>query len=92
MIIRILGEGQFELDAEKLADFNELDEAVEHAINVGDAEEFRGALTRLLTEVHEMGTPVADDVITESDLVLPAADSTLEEVKEMLSEEGLLPG
>ncbi len=92
MIIRILGEGQYQVDAEKLADLNDLDRAVEHAISVGDVEEFRAALTRLLTEVHDYGTPVADDVFTESDLVLPPADATLEDVKAMLSDEGLLPG
>ncbi len=92
MIIRILGEGQYEVDAAKLADLNDLDGAVEHAISVGDVEEFRTALTRLLSEVHEYGSPVADDVFVESDLVLPAADATLDEVKEMLSDEGLLPG
>jgi hypothetical protein len=92
MIIRILGEGQYEVDAEKLADLNDLDRAVEHAIGVGDVEEFRTALRRLLAEVHEFGTPVADDVFTESDLVLPPSDATLDDVKEMLTDDGLLPG
>jgi hypothetical protein len=31
-------------------------------------------------------------VFVESDLVLPSADATLEDVKQMLSDEGLLPG
>jgi cell fate (sporulation/competence/biofilm development) regulator YlbF (YheA/YmcA/DUF963 family) len=92
MIVRILGEGQYEIDAAKLADLNELDKAVEHAIKVDDQLEFRQALTRLLTEVHEKGVPVADDVFTESDLVLPPSDATLAEVTQMLSDEGLLPG
>jgi hypothetical protein len=92
VIIRILGEGQWEVDAAKLADLNELDRHVEHAIKVSDNIEFREALTRLLTEVHEEGTPVPDDVFIESDLVLPPSDATLEDVKAMLSDEGLLPG
>lgn len=92
MIVRILGEGQYEIDPAQLPDLNELDRAVEHAIDAGDEQEFRQALTRLLQEVHEGGTPVADDVFVESDLVLPAADATVEDVKAMLSDEGLLPG
>ncbi len=92
MIVRILGEGQYEIDAEQLPDLNELDRAVEHAIEVGDEDEFRDALGRLLSEVHAGGTPVADDVFVQSDLVLPAGDATLEDVKAMLSDEGLLPG
>jgi hypothetical protein len=92
MIIRILGEGQYQIDAAQLADLNELDSSVEHAISVGDTAEFRAALTRLLAEIHEKGTPVANDVFVESDLVLPAADATLDEVRKYLSDEGLLPG
>lgn len=92
MIVRVLGEGQFEIEAEQLPDLNQLDQAVEHAINVGDEDEFRRALGRLLAEVHESGRPVADDVFVESDLVLPGSDATLSEVKQMLSGEGLLPG
>jgi hypothetical protein len=92
MIIRILGEGQYEIEASQLQDLNELDQAVEHAISVGDVAEFRQALTRLLSEIHEKGTALADDVFVESDLVLPGADATLQDVEEMLSDDGLLPG
>jgi len=92
MIIRILGEGQYEIEASQLEDLNELDRAVEHAISVGDVAEFRQALTRLLSEIHEKGTALADDVFVESDLVLPGADATLQDVEEMLSDDGLLPG
>lgn len=92
MIIRILGEGQYEIDAAALDDLNELDAAVEHSISVGDVAEFRQALSRLLTEIHEKGTALADDVFVESDLVLPPADATLDDVRAMLSEDGLLPG
>jgi len=69
-----------------------VDRAVEHAISVGDVAEFRQALTRLLSEIHEKGTALADDVFVESDLVLPGADATLQDVEEMLSDDGLLPG
>jgi hypothetical protein len=92
VIVRIIGEGQYEISPEQLPDLNELDTKVEQAIAAGDEQGFRDALTRLLAEVHEGGVPVADDVFVESDLVLPAADATIEEVAAMLEEEGLLPG
>ena len=40
------------------------------------------------------GTRVPDEELEDSDLILPAADSTLEEVQQLLSEseEGLIPG
>ena len=39
------------------------------------------------------GTPVPDDELVDSDLILPDVDATLEEVQELLSgsEEGLVP-
>jgi hypothetical protein len=92
MIVRILGEGQYEVSPDQLPDLNEVDRLVERAIQQGDEEGFRSALARLLTEVHEGGTQLGEDVFVESDLVLPGPDATLEEVAAMLDDEGLLPG
>jgi hypothetical protein len=41
--------------------------------------------------VRELGTPIPLDRLVESDFVLPMADSTLDEVEAMMSEEGLIP-
>lgn len=90
MIVRIQGEGQFRLPDDTLAELNDLDAAVEAALD--DAEAFPGALTALLDRVREVGIPVADDELTGSDIILPASDSTPEEVAAILTEEGLLPG
>jgi len=92
MIVRILGEGQYEVSPERLPDLNEIDRAVEAAIEARDETSFRDALVRLVGEVREGGTPLADDVFVESDLVLPGPEATLDEVAAMLDEEGLLPG
>ena len=35
---------------------------------------------------------MADDYIGPSELILPGADATLDEVRELLSDEGLIPG
>ncbi len=32
------------------------------------------------------------DSLDESDLILPAADATIEDVRELLSDDGLIPG
>jgi hypothetical protein len=39
-----------------------------------------------------VGTPVGEDVLVPSDLLLPHADATLDEVRDLLGEEGLIPG
>jgi hypothetical protein len=92
VIVRVLGEGQYEISPEKLPDLNEIDVEVERAIKARDEDGFRQALARLLAEVHEGGTLLGDDVFVESDLVLPGPDAGLDEVAAMLDEEGLLPG
>jgi hypothetical protein len=92
MIVRILGEGQFEVADAELTRLNELDAAVEAEIDAGTEESFRARLTELLDGVREVGAPLADDSLEDSDLILPPADATLEEVREMLSDDGLIPG
>jgi hypothetical protein len=92
MIVRILGEGQRELPADSLAELNTLDVALESSCEAGEHEAFSAALAALLARVRELGTVVADDYLGPSDLVLPSADASLTEVKELLSDEGLIPG
>ncbi len=93
MIVRILGEGQWELDddSDVVAELNAHDSVVEAAVEADDEETFRTALTQLLSAVRSRGTLVAADSLKESDLILPMADATIEEVRELLSDEGLIP-
>jgi hypothetical protein len=58
----------------------------------GDEEGFRRTLGALLEAVRRLGTPLPDDALEPSELILPSPDATLEEVREMLSEDGLIPG
>ncbi|MGV8846233.1 PspA-associated protein PspAA [Tessaracoccus sp.] len=95
MIIRIIGLGQWSMEPDELLAMNGIDEAVEKAVADGDQEALRVALVRLVAAVQERGTAVPDDVIVESDLVLPDADATVDEVKGLLDSTqefyGLLP-
>jgi hypothetical protein len=94
MIVRILGEGQWRVDEGSLPDLNRLDDAVEEAVSTDDQAELAGALQALLAEVRGSGTPVPDDELSDSDLILPGADSSLAEIRALLSSsgEGLIPG
>ena len=92
MIVRIAGEGQYEVDDSALDGLNTLDSAVEQALDAGDENAFRSSLKTLLDEVRSAGTPVAEDKIVPSDLLLPHAEATLDEVRDLLGEEGLIPG
>ncbi|MEU6004901.1 MULTISPECIES: PspA-associated protein PspAA [unclassified Streptomyces] len=92
MIVRIMGEGQVRLADGHLADLNKLDDELLAEMEKGDGPGFRRTLSALLSRVRELGEPVPDDSLEPSDLILPAADATLEEVRDLLSDDGLIPG
>lgn len=58
----------------------------------GDGPGFRATLQALLARVRELGTPLPDDSLEPSELILPSPDATLEEVRDMLRDDGLIPG
>ncbi len=92
MIIRILGEGQLRVDDSAADELNVLDAALGRAVNAGDEQAFRSALAALLDRVRSLGTPLAEDAIEPSDLILPYSDAGLEDVRGMMAGEGLIPG
>ena len=92
MIVRILGEGQVDVPDGELDSLNELDAALQGAVDGGDENGFQQSLTALLSRVRQVGRPLPDDEIVPSDLVLPSADASLAEVRELLGDEGLIPG
>ena len=87
-----LAPGQLEVAESATAELNELDAALEKAVNAGDEEAFRPALTALLDRVRALGTPLATDALEPSELILPRAEADLEEVRSMLTGEGIIPG
>lgn len=93
MIVRILSEGQWELSDDAVRTLNSLDDEVENAVQTGDEAELAAALHALLEQVRSAGTPVPDEDLRDSDLILPGSDATLAEVQELLSgsDEGLVP-
>ncbi|GLF94101.1 PspA-associated protein PspAA [Streptomyces yaizuensis] len=92
MIVRIMGEGQVELADRHFAELNRLDDELLAELEQGDEPGFRRTLAALLARVREVGEPLPDDVLEPSELILPAPDATLREVRAMLGDEGLIPG
>ena len=95
MIVRILGEGQYRLEDAELDILNALADDVEAAAVAGDEEWLKRALERLLAEVRSQGVVLDDDLLIDSDLILPDADAGVEQVREWIgrSDEhsGLIP-
>jgi hypothetical protein len=92
MIVRISTEGQYEVADRDMPELNELDNAAVVACETTDEQGFHTALTRLLDLVRAKGTPVPDDELVGSDIILPPPDLSLEEAKTAFQGEGLIPG
>ncbi|MFE2550051.1 hypothetical protein ACFXGI_16080 [Streptomyces sp. NPDC059355] len=92
MIVRIMGEGQVKVADGHFAELNKLDDELLSEMESGDEEGFRRTLGALLDAVRQLGAPLPDDALEPSELILPAPDASLDEVREMLSDDGLIPG
>ncbi|MCP9208483.1 PspA-associated protein PspAA [Streptomyces sp. NEAU-Y11] len=92
MIVRIMGEGQVQVAESHLHALNKLDDELLTEVESGDQDGFRRTLGALLDAVRSAGEPLPDDSLEPSELILPAPEATLEEVKAMLKDDGLIPG
>lgn len=88
MIVRILGDGPYELDDGEAGAVNQLDEALGAALDQHDASSLQTVLAQLIAHVRSEGTPVPADDLRPSDLVVPHEGSTIDEVKALLASEG----
>ena len=62
MIVRVLGEGQYDVDDAHAELLNGLDSGLERAVESGDETAFRAALAELLSQVRTVGERLPDDV------------------------------
>jgi hypothetical protein len=91
MIVRISGEGQYRLGDEDAARLNELENAVVAVVEGGREDGFDEAFSAVLDYVRANGTPVGDDEIETSDVIIPPADISFEEAGKDFTGEGLIP-
>jgi len=91
MIVRISGEGQYELpdtDAERL---NELDNRAVATAEQNDEAGFRELWTQMLELVRAEGNELSEDELVESDVILPPRDISFAEAQGEFTGEGLIP-
>ena len=91
MIVRIMSEGQYRLTDEVRARVNELDNACVAAVERGDEADFQRSFAQLLELVRNDGSPVPDDELASSDVLVPPPDTSYEEAAKEFSGEGLIP-
>jgi hypothetical protein len=91
MIVRISGEDQYRLDDGEGERLNELECRVGEIVESGSEDGFEDAFAALLDFVRSNGTPVGDDELEGSDVILPPADVTFQEAAGEFTGEGLIP-
>lgn len=91
MIVRIMGEGQYDVADVDQDTLQKYDNQVETAVKNQDVEAARASLNELHDYVISHGKPVSDDYLGTSDFVIPFVDSSLEEITELLTGEGFIP-
>ena len=92
MIVRISGEGQYRLDDADTQPLNELESKVVAIVEAGSEDGFGDALAAMLDYVRSHGTPLAEDELVGSDVILPPGDTSFEEAGREFTGEGLIPG
>jgi hypothetical protein len=88
MIVRILGDGQFDVPESERDTLHRLEAALNAAVEGDDEAAFGTALAAVVAEVRRVGSGLPPDSFTASDLVLPFDDATLDETKALLAEPG----
>lgn len=86
MVVRILHEGQWELPGEALAQLKQLDDQLMQLVASADEEGYQRVFSDIVALIRTSGRPLATEELRESDLVVPAADSTLEDVRRLFLE------
>lgn len=91
MIVRISGEGQYNVPDDLYDELNRLDNETVEAVESDDEDTFTLAFAKLIELVRTRGTRLGDDELHESQVILPPADLTLAEAEHEFTGEGLLP-
>ena len=91
MIVRISGEEQYRLEDSDRERLNELENKVVAIVEAGEVDGFKDAFAALLDFVRSHGSPVGDDELEGSDVILPPADVSFQEASRDFTGEGLIP-
>jgi hypothetical protein len=91
VIVRLMGEGQWRIADGVHERLNEIDEEAMAAIDAGDEAALDATLERMWALVKAEGTRLADDDLSPSDVLIPPSDLTLEETRQLIESEGLIP-
>ncbi len=91
MIVRLMGEGQYRVSDELRERLEALDDEAMEALASEDEGELDAKLDEMWELVRSEGERLPDADLSPSDSVIPPSDLTLEETRQLFSDEGLIP-
>jgi hypothetical protein len=91
VIVRLMGEGQYRVDDSVRERLDALDDQAMAALEASDETELDKRLEEMFALVRAEGEPLPDDDLSASDVIIPPSDLTLEETRELISHDGLIP-
>jgi hypothetical protein len=91
VIVRLMNEGQYRIDEQLQRELDTLDDQAVAALEAGLEPELDARLEDMWRLVRERGERLPDEELSPSDLIIPPADLTLEETRELFSDQGLIP-
>jgi hypothetical protein len=91
VIVRISGEGQYQVPDDLYDELNRLDNETVGAVESEDEARFAATYGDLIELVRSRGTRLGDEELHESKVILPPADLTLAEAGHEFTGDGLLP-
>lgn len=91
MIVRLMGEGQWRADDALQERLNTLDDRAMEALERGDEPELDRVLEQMWELVKSEGEELPPEDLSPSNAIIPPADLTLEETRELFEGEGLIP-
>ena len=91
MIVRLMGEAQYRVSDEARERLNALDTDAMTAIESGNEGDLDAKLEEMWRLVQSEGERLPDESLETSDVVVPPSDLTLEETRQLFSDDGLIP-
>jgi hypothetical protein len=91
VIVRIAEDNQYEFPDSQADQLNDLDNQVVEAVEAGDEARFEDLWGKMIELVRSAGTPVPEDELVGSDVILPPEDISFAEAANEFTGEGLIP-
>ena len=98
-IVRVAGHGQFKVNQSTIDKINEIDNEIvdmlkkdsSNSNGLIDESQFRNKIEEMVSLITREGKPLDDKEIVQSDIIVPSADLSVEEAKNMFKGEGIIP-